>query len=269
MRCGRTLWPSGIPAPRTSIQMPVTPMRCGCATSHSRLSPTIQDVCGRDQQRLERLRVDARIGLAEIPARLRSGSHRTGRSARTGQFSRAAPGRCRSSAGRDDSPLVRSHRTVSIASGNGSTPSSRCRRYRLAIVAESVASTTPSWASDSATVSRAAASRSRRPRRWRSRSDQNQRRVFRIVPYRASGLDLPQLGRAAGACAPPALLGAAAVVQDGVIQVEKDRLGQLAHREGQMTRATGEASWTLPSTAPTCALSSQSNITSPPMRNTR
>ena len=58
IRSGRTSCPAGTPRPRASIQMPAMPSRCGPATSHSRLSPTIHASVAGTSQRRERLRVD-------------------------------------------------------------------------------------------------------------------------------------------------------------------------------------------------------------------
>ena len=46
IRSGRIAGSSGSPRPRRSIQMPCNPIRCGCATSHSRWSPIIQAPAG-------------------------------------------------------------------------------------------------------------------------------------------------------------------------------------------------------------------------------
>ena len=54
-----------MPRPRASIQTPDMPSLCGAATSHSRLSPTIQVSAGWAPSALERPAIHALVRLAE------------------------------------------------------------------------------------------------------------------------------------------------------------------------------------------------------------
>ena len=65
MRSGLAVEPGGTPSPAGSYQMAWMPSRCGAATSHSRLSPTIQVSAAATPSVRHGVPVGALLGLAE------------------------------------------------------------------------------------------------------------------------------------------------------------------------------------------------------------